>query len=594
MNKKEGEIALFFLSLTGEPKFETFMYFRLILFLIILPICSANATGQYVSGNIDRMLLSLDSLLDKKEIFTEIKEKRIEDLKNVNKKVQTEEEQYWMNKLFYDEYMVYDSDTAFYYINQNQEIARRLNNRQWIMQWKIEQSFILTATGFLKEAFDALTDIDVSLLSPYSKTDYYGQMMYLYSHYGQFSGNASAQTTIYNNLEQAYRDSVYSTIPTDHPLYLWYKGWQAYGTGQTQEVKEELRNTLATSKLNSRKDAMNGYILAKLYGAENNEDEMLRYLILSSMADIRAANHDIASLEELGLILYEKGDIDRGYSYLNYCLSCAQLYKNRIRMMSTASVMDSIHKLYEKRNKKQEADLRLYLFLVSTLSFILLAAVFFIGLQIKKLKTSRRKLNTANQELNKHVDELKKAQIQLADVNTQLQSLNALLLDANNKLTESNYVKEEYIGYVFNICSNYISKLDEYRKNINRKIKAGLVDDIKKMTDSSSLSMNEELKEFYRNFDATFLNIYPNFVADFNALLQPDKQIIPKEGELLNSELRIYALVRLGISDSVKIAEFLHCSSQTVYNNRLKVRSKAIVPKEHFAEIVKSLGKIKR
>lgn len=113
------------------------------------------------------------------------------------------------------------------------------------------------------------------------------------------------------------------------------------------------------------------------------------------------------------------------------------------------------------------------------------------------------------------------------------------------------------------------------------------------MTDSSTLAANE-LKEFYSNFDAIFLHIYPDFVSDFNALLQPDKQIIPKEGELLNTELRIYALVRLGISDSVKIAEFLHCSPQTVYNNRLKTRSKAIVPKEHFADIVKSLGKIER
>lgn len=311
------------------------------------------------------------------------------------------------------------------------------------------------------------------------------------------------------------------------------------------------------------------------------------------MADIRSANHDIASLEELGKILYEKGEIDRGYSYLNYCLSCAQLYKNRIRMIGISSALDAIHKTYEQRNKKQEADLRRYLLIVSMLSLVLLAAIFFIALQMKRLKDSRKKLNVANQALNNHVDELELAHVQLAEANNQLQSLNGQLLEANNKLTESNYVKEEYIGYVFNICSSYISKLDEYRKNINRKIKAGMVEEVKKMTDASSLASNE-LKEFYANFDAIFLHIYPDFVSDFNALLQPDKQIIPKEGELLNTELRIYALVRLGISDSVKIAEFLHCSAQTVYNNRLKTRSKAIVPRENFAEIVKSLGKIER
>jgi len=569
------------------------MYIRIILFITALSIFSGYATGQIISDNIERMLQSLDSLVIEKETFVVAKEKRIEELRKMEKKVQTEEEQYWMNKLFYEEYMVYDSDSALSYIHKNLDIAQRLNNPQWVAQWKIEQSFISSATGFLKEGLDLLNEIKVENLSSYAKTDYYGQMMYLYSHYGQYSGENSSQTALYNIQEKSYRDSVYFHIPGDHPLYLWYRGWQSKGTPQAAEVRDQLSHVLATSKFNSRPDAMNSYILAQLYKEENKEEEFLRYLILSSMADIRSANHDIASLEELGKILYEKGEIDRGYSYLNYCLSCAQLYKNRIRMIGISSALDAIHKTYEQRNKKQEADLRRYLLIVSMLSLVLLAAIFFIALQMKRLKDSRKKLNVANQALNNHVDELELAHVQLAEANNQLQSLNGQLLEANNKLTESNYVKEEYIGYVFNICSSYISKLDEYRKNINRKIKAGMVEEVKKMTDASSLASNE-LKEFYANFDAIFLHIYPDFVSDFNALLQPDKQIIPKEGELLNTELRIYALVRLGISDSVKIAEFLHCSAQTVYNNRLKTRSKAIVPRENFAEIVKSLGKIER
>lgn len=569
------------------------MYIRIILFITALSIFSGYATGQIMSDNIERMLQSLDSLVVEKETFVVAKEKRIEELRKMEKKVQTEEEQYWMNKLFYEEYMVYDSDSALSYIHKNLDIAQRLNNLQWVAQWKIEQSFISSATGFLKEGLDLLNEIKVENLSSYAKTDYYGQMMYLYSHYGQYSGENSSQTALYNIQEKSYRDSVYFHIPGDHPLYLWYRGWQSKGTPQAAEVRDQLSHVLATSKFNSRPDAMNSYILAQLYKEENKEEEFLRYLILSSMADIRSANHDIASLEELGKILYEKGEIDRGYSYLNYCLSCAQLYKNRIRMIGISSALDAIHKTYEQRNKKQEADLRRYLLIVSMLSLVLLAAIFFIALQMKRLKDSRKKLNVANQALNDHVDELELAHVQLAEANNQLQSLNGQLLEANNKLTESNYVKEEYIGYVFNICSSYISKLDEYRKNINRKIKAGMVEEVKKMTDASSLASNE-LKEFYANFDAIFLHIYPDFVSDFNALLQPDKQIIPKEGELLNTELRIYALVRLGISDSVKIAEFLHCSAQTVYNNRLKTRSKAIVPRENFAEIVKSLGKIER
>ena len=181
----------------------------------------------------------------------------------------------------------------------------------------------------------------------------------------------------------------------------------------------------------------------------------------------------------------------------------------------------------------------------------------------------------------------------LANVNKELNNVNSQLKDTNNKLLESNYVKEEYIGYVFSICSNYISKLEEYRKNISRKLKAGQLDEVKTLTSSTTV-VQSELKEFYNSFDAIFLHVYPDFVDDFNSLLRPEERVVLKDGELLNTELRIYALVRLGINDSVKIAEFLHCSPQTVYNNRLKTRNKAIIPKEEFADTVRSLGKMQK
>ena len=143
----------------------------------------------------------------------------------------------------------------------------------------------------------------------------------------------------------------------------------------------------------------------------------------------------------------------------------------------------------------------------------------------------------------------------------------------------------------FTICSNYIGKLEELKKNIHLKVVTKKYKEIEAST--ANFDMKDELKEFYQSFDSVFLHLYPTFVNDFNSLLQEDKRISLREGELLNTELRIYALVRLGITDSVKIAEFLHCSPQTVYNNRFRVRSKAIIPKEDFAETVRTLGKFR-
>lgn len=363
------------------------------------------------------------------------------------------------------------------------------------------------------------------------------------------------------------------------------------GTSESGPVKKELLEEVAASRLETRRDAMNAYILACLYREGGQQDAYLKYMALSAMADVRTANKDIASLEELAKALFELGDIDRAYIYINYCLQNAQLYRNRVRVVGISEVQDAIHQAYLERNRMQEARLHVFLIVVSVLSVVLLVAILYIYRQMKHLSNSRTKLNEVNHLLNKHVDELSQAHTRLAEVNEQLQSLNRQLKEANCQLRESNYVKEEYIGYVFAICSNYISKLDEFRKNINRKIKVKQFEDIKVLTDTPAMAQTE-LKEFYHNFDAIFLHVYPDFVNDFNALLQPDERIMLKEGELLNTELRIYALVRLGINDSIKIAEFLHCSPQTVYNYRLKTRNKAIIPKEEFADTVRSLGKM--
>lgn len=562
------------------------------LFALLFLSFSASLSAVSYHAEIESLLLKLDSLIARKDVFIIAKETKIDQLRNQARSVRTLEERYWLNKMFYDEYFVYNADSAMIYVDQNLDIASELNKKEWQAEWKIKKSFLLAATGLLKEALDELHGVSGKLLSPELKVEYYGQMMYLYSHFGQYSGDDNVNLREgYYQKEGAYKDSIYATITPQDPLYLWYKGWKFLGTTEVDTIKKELLAEVSASHLETRRDAMNAYILACLYRGSGQRNEYLKYMIYSAMADVRTANKDIASLEELSKVLFELGDIDRAYTYINYCLQNAQLYRNRVRVVGISEVQDAIHQAYQERNLRQEARLHLFLVLVSVLSVILLIAIFYIYRQMKHLSKSRTKLNEVNHLLNRHVNELSQAHTKLEEVNEQLHSLNVQLKEANSQLRESNYVKEEYIGYVFAICSNYISKLDEFRKNINRKIKTKQFDDIKQLTDTPTMAQNE-LKEFYHNFDAIFLHVYPDFVNDFNSLLQPEERIILKEGELLNTELRIYALVRLGINASVKIAEFLHCSPQTVYNNRLKTRNKAIIPKEDFADAVRSLGKM--
>ena len=567
---------------------------KYILLIISFLFCLPMYPEVSYSRELEEIFSKLDNMILQREDYRLKKEERINMLRSRMDMRASLEERFHNNKLLYEEYYVYNADSAMRYVMDNLRIASLLKRKDWEYTWKINKSFLLSATGLLKEAEEEMRGIPVHELSDNVKVDYYSQMQYLFSHFGQYTGSESkAVQRGYLDKELLYRDSVYMVARPDHPLYLWYKGCkiQYDGVDSMREVIPELQQAIQSSTLESRYDAMNAYILGSIYRDLDDMENYMMYLAFSSMADIASCNKDIASLEELGMYLFSLGDIDRAYAYTNYCLQNALFYKNRVRIMGISSTIDQINTVYQERIRQQRERGRFYVFAVSFLSMVLILAILYINNKLRQLAVSRSQLHKVNEELNRHVTDLSEAQQQLKEVNDKLHSLNVALKDVNAQLRESNYLKEEYIGYVFFLCSSYIEKLDNYRKNINRKIKANQIDDVKTLTDTPTMAQ-KELKEFYKNFDAIFLHVYPTFVSDFNELLRPEEQICLKEGELLNTELRIYALVRLGINDSVRIAEFLHCSSQTVYNNRLKVRNKAVVPKEEFSDRVRALGKM--
>ncbi|MBM6865743.1 DUF948 domain-containing protein [Bacteroides caecigallinarum] len=564
------------------------------LLMLILLFFSVNVYSD--NEELEQLLIKLDSILSCSDKYVAEKETKIEELRKRQSSVMKPEEKLWLNKMFYDEFYVYNADSAMIYVNDNIDISRELGRKDWEQEWLLNKVFLLSATGLLGDAEDVIKSIDINNLNKDLMFQYYDSKIYLYSHLGQYIGSNQELAYAYYKREAELKFEAQKYINSAHPSYhsFYASLYKDYPRGEEGDsIKEQLKRIVDNSPLNTRYDAINSYVLSVMYNNEGDEYNYMKYLIYSAMADIRICNRDIASLEELSNILYNHSDIDRGYTYIGYCLKSALLYPNRVRVVNISSIMDKLRYAYQKRNIEQENKLRTSLSTVSIMFVVLLVSIFFIYFQNRKLVKSRRNLDESNRLLSQHLHELSEAQQMLADVNNELSDVNEKLKISNNQLQESNYVKEEYIGYVFSICSSYISKLDEYRKNIGRKLKAGQIDDIKLLTSSTTMVQNE-LKEFYHSFDAIFLHVYPDFVEDFNSLLRPEERIVLKEGELLNTELRIYALVRLGISDSVKIAEFLHCSPQTVYNNRLKTRNKAVIPKEKFADTVRSLGKMQK
>lgn len=545
--------------------------------------------AESVEKEIPQLLATLDSILVQTGELASQKELKIAQLKKKLSNAANFEEEFWINKMLYDESFVFNADSAMKYVDRNIQIATELKKKDWQDEWLINRSFMFAATGLLKEAGEVLEKVDSTSLSDGLKLSYYYQRSYLYSHLGQYMGDQKqVNNKYYNEFENANKHMLALVRPKD-PLYWWCVA-SCNELSPEDSLFSALENVVLSSHHNTRLDAMNAYGLSNMYKRLGDKEKTMIYLIYSAMADLRVCNRDIASLQELSSLLYDAGDIDRAYAYMNYCLKAALLYPNRVRIINISTELDKIYANYQQCDIRWRNSLQNYLYVVTFFSIILVLALIGLYRQTKKLRKSRTELDSANHSLNQHVVELSQMHKQLALANQELQNLNELLRSANQKLQESNDVKEEYIGYVFSICSNYISKLDEYRKNINRKLKTGQFEEARQLTDNSSLTQNE-LKDFYANFDAIFLRVYPDFVADLNSLLRPEEQILLKDASELNTEVRIYALVRLGINDSVKIADFLHCSPQTVYNHRLRMRNKAIIPKDKFAEAVRLLGR---
>lgn len=564
----------------------------ILIVCLLFPAYVCADTSKHALEENRKLLHSLDSLLEQQDLFVRVKEERIKQLKMQYSRVKDVKELYAMNRMVYLEYRVYDADSALHYINKNIQLAQQTNNRTWEVVSLLEQSFVLTSSGLLTEALKAVSDIQPEELPQNLRSEYFGRLCTLYSRLRDYSSENSQLSEHYNNLQKAFRDSVYLTATPDELRYWNCRAWLYLGTPEIEPVKQAFEENKQTLSNDSRKYSIATYNLSAIYRSENNESKYLKNLILSAMADIRSVNGDIGSLQEIAEYLFKHGEIDRAYNYILYCSQKAMLFHNRVRIVKMSHLQNQIYKAYQEQSRTQQKRLQASLIAVSFLFLVLIGALLFIRKQMRRLKEANLKLDSTNQKLSVNMDALSTAHQRLEEVNMQLKDLNTQLQEVNDQLRESNYVKEEYIGYVFNICSTYISKLEEFRKNINRKLKVGQIEDVKAMTDSSATASNE-LKEFYQNFDTIFLHLYPDFVGDFNALLLPEERIELKEGELLNTELRIHALIRLGITDSVKIADFLHCSAQTVYNNRLRTRNKSIIPKEDFINAVKKLGKYK-
>lgn len=536
----------------------------------LLFLLFAISYSGYSSDTADSIYDKLNEALKNKQQYVLLKEERILNFKKIKSSDLSKEQVYNYNKTLYTEYQKLDSDSAIFYVKKNLIIAQELQNKDLADLAQLQLANLYSSSGKYRESESILKSINKKILSKSLLPNYYLVYREFFEHY-----NANSPSKLYMAQIGKYRDSLLGVL---NPATLNSKINLIQKNIFEKRLEIALKQLMDLLKVTSEEDsqyAMITYLIGDIYETRNQFELRKKYYALSAISDIKTANKDNASLQKMALVFYQIGDVDMAYKLTQSAIEDALYCNVQFRTLLMSEIYSIINTAYLEREAQRKNELQLYLLCISLLSGFLVVAVIYVYRQMKKVSRIRAELFATSQKL--------------AELNKDITETNSQLQERNAQLSESNHIKEEYIAHFFSLCSTYINKLENYRVILNKKAAVKQFDEIYKMLKSTTL-VEKELKELYENFDVIFLNLYPTFVKDFNALLISEEQIVLKHGELLNTELRIFALIRLGITDSVKIAAFLRYSLSTIYNYRTRARNKAAVSRNDFEESVMKIG----
>ena len=540
----------------------------------IVGICYVYAMD---SNRVDSLLLKLDQSIKKRPIYMEQKELRLAKLRRQLLQLISEEEHFAILGALLDEYRSFNTDSAFYVAEEREQIAMRLGNREYIDNARMNKADVLGMTGMYKEAMDLMRNIHAERLSKKLRPYYYHIYRTIYGLMADYAVT-KYERKLYTELTDKYRDSLLLVNKDNLLIHTLIQSDQYNVRNEYDKAICLLTDYLAQQKEYEHDVAICAYTLSESYRLKGDKEKEKEFLIVSAIADMTTAVREYISLRKLAILLYQEGDIERAYSYVKICMEDAAACNARLRKLEILEIFPIINDAYQQKTEKQQEQMKWTLASISMLSFFLLLAIFYVYKQMKRLAVARKEVIGTNKRLK--------------ELNEELHLSMHKLKEANHSIAENSYLKEEYIGRYMDQCSVYLEKMDNYRRSLGKIAATGNVEELYKNIKSSKF-IEGELKEFYANFDNTFLQMFPTFVEDFNALLTNDEQISLKTGERMNTELRIFALIRLGISDSVKIAQFLRYSVTTIYNYRTKVRNKAAGDRNLLEQEVMKIGKSK-
>ena len=545
----------------------------ILAFLLLLSCLNVTAA---VSIDLEQEYRKLDEAIERTDQYVQERENRIRAYKTARGNINNDRAQYELSRNLYEEYRPYMSDSAIHYISRCIILAERMNDRIRADECRLLLAFQCIESGMYHEAMDVLNSIDEKRINDANNLRcYYGTFAHLYQELGYYCKVPSLQGKYYAKQDEYYQliDTTGVSMNDDKALQMREIQRFAAGDGKGALHFSDLR--LKQVKEGSHEYAIVAFYRYLDYSLLGDSVQARYWVTQSALSDVKNAVMDQGAMWELANKLMSDGDLDRAYRYIHFAWQCASKFNTVKRNSQISPVLTAISDNYEASLKRANRLLGVLAVVSSLLAVLFMMILFYSNSQRKKLALARNELSNSN--------------TQLAQLNSQLSDLNSQLIKTNVQLNESNRVKDEYVGRFIHLCSFYIDRLDEMRKRVNKMVKSKDMDALYKFTEGNELR-DKNLTELYEMFDSTFLHLFPNFVDDFNALLRPECRITLPDKGTLNTDVRIFALIRLGIEDSSRIAEFLHYSANTIYNYRAKIKNGAQGNRDSFESRVKAIG----
>lgn len=533
-----------------------------IVLILFVNICFASAK--------DSLRLKLDFAIEHKADYASLKDKRTSKIRKALKEKNTLKVQYLLNQQLYTEYRKYKIDSALYFITRNVKLSHSLDDDSYKTDAVLQLANLYSASGRFLESEKLLKSIQTKTLSKNQKKNYFEFYIEFFEQYA--TNNPSKY---YTKQIDIYRDSLLSVLDVQSSEYKVNLALRSINNGDYRGAKKDLEDLFYSEELKKSQYAMCAYLLGNISMRDKKYEDGINYFTLAAITDIETATKDQGAIQNLAIYNYYNDKIDLAYKYAKSALEDAVFCNVKFRTLMMSEFYSIINAAYQKKAEKNKKQLQIYIVSVSVLSGFLIVLFFYIYRQMRRLSKIKKELSESAQELQK--------------LNSEFQTANEQLKVFNEQLNESNNIKEEYIAQFFDICSSYINKMEDYRKKLYKKAVSRQFADLTNVLKSNDI-IDQELYDLYRKFDAVFIKLYPDFTTDFNALLAEGEKITLKEGEILTTELRIFALERLGIKDSEKIASFLRLSMSTIYNYRTKIRNKTSYSKEEFTRKLEKTG----